>query len=217
MLPVFLLIGIEKIINLALATDPITQAGLTPLAGKVMRLKMREPNIEFDTIFNDDHVRFEPVPKLHSSVFEPKGTDLKNDIVKADCTVTVQNPSDLMRLLGEPEGNLPIEGDYKILMQVKTLVAGFEPDIAGKLQPIIGLSLASQLAGILANLKNVVGNPAKPLFDPLFKTAQNHAEMPSTKERDELKQELLKLRADIEREQARLEAIKKEQANLQGD
>lgn len=210
MLPVFLLIGIQKIINLALATDPITQAGLTPLAGKVMRLKMREPNIEFDTIFNDDHVRFEPVPKLHSSVFEPKGTDLKNDIVKADCTVTVQNPSDLMRLLGEPEGNLPIAGDYKILMQVKTLVAGFEPDIAGKLQPIIGLSLASQLAGILENLKNVVGNPAKPLFD----MAQSQADMPSREERDKLKQELLKLRADIEREQARLKAIKQQQANL---
>lgn len=210
MLPVFLLIGIEKIINLALATDPITQAGLTPLAGKVMRLVIREPNIEFDTIFNDDHIRFEPVPKRHSSVFEPKGTDSKNDIVKADCTVTVQNPSELLRLLGEPEGNLPIAGDYKILMQVKTLVAGFEPDIAGKLQPMIGVSLASQLAGILENLKNVVGNPVKPLFEMV----QSQADMPSTEERDKLKQELLKLRADIEREQLRLEAIKKEQANL---
>lgn len=210
MLPVFLLIGIEKILNLALATDPITQAGLTPLAGKVMRLVIREPNIEFDTIFNDDHIRFEPVPKLHSSVFEPKGTDRQNDIVKADCTVTVQNPSELLRLLGEPEGNLPIAGDYKILMQVKTLVAGFEPDIAGKLQLMIGVSLASQLADILENLKNVVGNPVKPLFD----MAQSQADMPSIKERDKLKQELLKLRADIEREQLRLEAIKKEQANL---
>lgn len=213
MLPIFLLIAIEKIINLALATDPITQAGLSPLTGKVMRLKMREPNIEFDTIFNDDHVRFEPVPKLANSVFEPKGTDLKNDIVKADCTVIVQNPSELLRLLGEPDGNLPIEGDYKVLMQVKTLVAGFEPDIAGKLQPIIGLPLASQLAGVLENLKNLVGNPAKPLFD----MAKSQAEMPSTKERDELKQELLKLRADIEREQARLEAIKQEQVNLKAE
>lgn len=210
MLPVFLLIGIEKIINLVLATDPITQAGLAPLAGKVMRLKMREPNIEFDTIFNDDHVRFEPVPKLINSVFEPKGTDIKNDIAKSDCTVTVQNPSDLLRLLGEPDGNLPIEGDYKVLMQVKTLVAGFEPDIAGKLQPIIGLPLASQLAGVLENLKSLVGNPAKDLFD----RAQNKTEMPNTQERDELKQELLKLRADIEREQARLEAIKQAQATL---
>lgn len=70
MLPVFLLIALEKIVNLALATDPITQAGLQPLSGKVMRLVMREPTIEFDTIFNDDHIRFEPIVK---SVFEPKG------------------------------------------------------------------------------------------------------------------------------------------------
>lgn len=213
MLPVFLLIAIEKIINLALASDPITQAGLTPLSGKVMRLKMREPAIEFDTIFNDDHVRFEPVPKLHSSVFEPKGTDLKNDIVKADCTVTVQNPSELLRLLGEPEGNLPIEGDYKVLMQVKTLVAGFEPDIAGKLQPIIGLPLASQLSGMLENLKSLIGNPAKPFFD----MAQSQTEQPSTQERDKLKQELLKLRSDIERETARLEVLKQAQANLKAE
>lgn len=213
MLPVFLLIGIEKIINLALATDPITQAGLAPLAGKIMRLKMREPNIEFDTIFNEDHIRFEPVPKSQSSIFEPKGTDIQRDIVAADCTVTVQNPSELLRLLDEPEGNLPIEGDYKVLMQVKTLVAGFEPDFAGKLQPIIGLPLASQLAGILENLKSMVGNPAK----DLAKMAQGKADMPSTQERDSLKQELLKLRSDIEREQARLDAIKAEQIYLKNN
>lgn len=205
MLPVFLLIAIEKIVNLALSTDPITQTGLQPLSGKVMRLVMREPHIEFDTIFNDDHIRFEPIVK---SVFESKGTELHN-IAKPDCTVNVTNISQLLSLMGEPEGNLPIEGDYKVLMQVKTLVAGFEPDIAGKLQPIIGLPLASQLSGILENLKTVMGNPAKQMFDTATKP-----DMPNPQERDALKQELLKLRGDIERETARLESIKAEQINL---
>lgn len=204
MFTVLLLAGIEKVINLAISTDPITQAGLQPLSGKAMRLILREPNIEFDTIFNDDHIRFEPIT---ISVFEPKGTDT---VTTPDCTVTVDNPAHLLQLMGEPSGNLPIAGDYKVLMQVKTLIAGFEPDIAGKLQPIIGLPLASQLAGILENLKKTVGNPAKPLFE----MAKSQADNPSPQERDALKQELLKLRADIEREQARLDAIKQQQANL---
>lgn len=123
--------------------------------------------------------------------------------------MNVTNISQLLSLMGEPEGNLPIEGDYKVLMQVKTLVAGFEPDIAGKLQPIIGLPLASQLSGILENLKTVMGNPAKQMFDTATKSA-----MPNTQQQDALKQELLKLRGDIERETARLESIKAEQTNL---
>lgn len=207
MFTVLLLAGIEKVINLAISTDPITQAGLQPLSGKTLRLVMTEPPLEFDTIFNDDHIRFEPVTV---SVFEPKGTDV---IIKPDCTVTARNPAHLLQLMGEPSGNLPIAGDYKVLMQVKTLLAGFEPDIAGKLQPIIGLPLASQLAGILENLKKAVSNPAKPLFE----MAQSQAETPSLQQRDALKQELLKLRADIEREQARLEMIKKEQTSLKMD
>jgi ubiquinone biosynthesis protein UbiJ len=48
---VLLLAGIEKVVNLAIATDSITQAGLQPLSGKVLRLVMAEPAIEFDTIF----------------------------------------------------------------------------------------------------------------------------------------------------------------------
>lgn len=213
MLPVFALIALEKIINTALKTDPITQAGLQPLSGKVMRLIMREPNIEFDTIFNDDHVRFKPVVKLSPSVFEPKGTDLQKlaEIAPPDCTVTVENISQLLQLMGEPDGNLPIAGDYKILMHVKTLLAGFEPDIAGKLQPIIGLPLASQLSGVLDNLKGLIGNPLTNTAKHAFEDLHNS---PSTQERDELKQELLRLRADVEREKAKLAMIKAEQIHL---
>ena len=46
MFTVLLLAGIEKVVNLAIATDPITQAGLQPLSGKVLRLVMAEPAIE---------------------------------------------------------------------------------------------------------------------------------------------------------------------------
>lgn len=210
MLSVLILAGIEKIVNLALATDPITQMGLQSLSGKSMRLMMNEPPLEFDTIFNDKHIRFEPVT---TSVFEPTGTD---NFAKPDCIVTVDNPVHLLHLMGEPSGNLPIEGDYKILMQVKQLIAGFDADIIGKLQPLIGVPLASQLHTWVEGVKQLVATPAKQAFADISEMAnwqvKNHPN--DMAEYDDLKQTLLRLRADIEREQARLEVIKKEQANL---
>ena len=210
MFTVLLLAGIEKVINLVITTDPITQAGLQPLSGKVLRLVMAEPAIEFDTIFNDDHIRFEPVTV---DVFEPKGSAV---VSKPDCIVKVDNPVHLLNLMGDPQGNLPIEGDYKVLMQVKQLVAGFDPDIIGKLQPIIGVPLASQLHQWLDGIKQVVATPAKQVFADIVEIAdwQVKPNGQGYDERDDLKQQLLKLRADIEREQARLDAIKAEQNAL---
>lgn len=210
MFTVLLLAGIEKVINLAIATDPITQAGLQPLSGKVLRLMMAEPAIEFDTIFNDDHIRFEP---MTVDVFEPKGSAV---VSKPDCIVTVDNPAHLLHMMGEPEGNLPIKGDYKVLMQVKQLMAGFDADIIGKLQPIIGVPLASQLHQWLDGIKQVVATPAKQVFADIVEIAdwQVKPNGQGYDERDDLKQQLLKLRADIEREQARLDAIKAEQNAL---
>lgn len=210
MFTVLLLAGIEKVINLVITTDPITQAGLQPLSGKVLRLVMAEPAIEFDTIFNDDHIRFEPVTV---DVFEPKGSAV---VSKPDCIVTVDNPAHLLHMMGEPEGNLPIKGDYKVLMQVKQLMAGFDADIIGKLQPIIGVPLASQLHQWLDGIKQVVATPAKQVFADIVEIAdwQVKPNGQGYDERDDLKQQLLKLRADIEREQARLDAIKAEQNAL---
>ena len=122
----------------------------------------------------------------------------------------------LLNLMGDPQGNLPIEGDYKVLMQVKQLVAGFDPDIIGKLQPLIGLPMASQLSNLLANLKSTIAVPAKEMFADIANIREwktNDASIDANAG-NELKQQLLKLRADIEREQAKLDAIKQEQAAL---
>lgn len=210
MFSVLLLAAIEKVVNLALATDAITQMGLQPLSGKSMRLIIKDPAIEFDTIFNEDHIRFEPVTV---AIFEPKGTDV---VTKPDCIVRVENPAKLIQLMGEPTGNLPIEGDYKVLMQVKQLMAGFDPDLIGKLQPIIGLPLASQLSAIFHHVKTSVAMPAKQMFTEMadITACQSKGDSVYDLERNDLKQELLRLRADIEREQARLVAIKEAQAAL---
>lgn len=227
MLTVLLLAGAEKLINFAIASDEITKAGLAPLAGKVLRLNMGVPDINLDILFTDERLRFEPV--TIDSVFEPSGQmdeRQKASMERArmghsrpDCSITVDNPAQLLNLMRGTEGNLPISGDYKVLMQLKQLVAGFDPDVAGQLEPFIGKPMASQLYLLISQLKGSWRHSAKQAFDDVSDWANDVAGNSLTDpaemtEVNDLKQQLLKLRADVEREEARLAAIKDEQAQL---
>jgi len=228
MLTVLLLAGAEKLINIAIASDEITQAGLAPLAGKVLRLNMIMPEIHLDILFNQERLRFEPVTT--DSVFEKRGQrDDENqqanlDISRIghsspDCTISVDNPAQLLNLMRGAEGNLPIAGDYKVLMQLKQLVAGFDPDVAGQLEPLIGRPMASQLQLLISQLKGSFRHSAKRAFNDMSDWANdvsgNSVPDPTEKaQADDLKQQILQLRADVEREEARLAAIKAEQARL---
>ncbi|HCN18654.1 MULTISPECIES: ubiquinone biosynthesis accessory factor UbiJ [Psychrobacter] len=227
MLTVLLLAGAEKLINFAIASDEITKAGLAPLAGKVLRLNMGAPDINLDILFTDERLRFEPV--TIDSVFEPSGQmdeRQKASMERArmghsrpDCSITVDNPAQLLNLMRGTEGNLPISGDYKVLIQLKQLVAGFDPDVAGQLEPFIGKPMASQLHLLISQLKGSWRHSAKQAFDEVSDWANDVAGNSLTDpaemtEVNDLKQQLLKLRADVEREEARLAAIKDEQAQL---
>lgn len=225
MLTVLLLAGAEKLINFAIASDEITKAGLAPLAGKVLRLNMAVPEIDLDILFTHDRLRFEPVTT--ESVFEPNGQmdeRQKASMERArmghsrpDCVISVDNPAQLLNLMRGAEGNLPIAGDYKVLMQLKQLVAGFDPDVAAQLEPFIGKPMASQLHLLISQLKGSWRHSAKRAFDDVSDWANdvagNRAADPTeVAEVNDLKQQLLKLRSDIEREEARLVAIKNEHA-----
>jgi ubiquinone biosynthesis protein UbiJ len=138
---------------------------------------------------------------------------------RPDCSITVDNPAQLLNLMRGTEGNLPISGDYKVLIQLKQLVAGFDPDVAGQLEPFIGKPMASQLHLLISQLKGSWRHSAKQAFDDVSDWANDVAGNSLTDpaemtEVNDLKQQLLKLRADVEREEARLAAIKDEQAQL---
>ena len=227
MLTVLLLAGAEKLINLAIASDEITKSGLAPLAGKVLRLNIGMPDIHIDVLFTHERLRFEPVTT--DSVFEPSGQTNEREAAsmerarmghsRPDCTITVDNPAELLNMMRGAEGNLPITGDYKVLMQLKQLVAGFDPDVAGQLEPLIGKPMASQLHLLISQLKGSWRNSAKRAFDDVSDWANDVAgntvpDPVATTELNDLKQQLLKLRADVEREEAKLAAIKDEQARF---
>lgn len=227
MLTVLLLAGAEKLINFAIASDEITKSGLAPLAGKVLRLNIAIPEISLDILFTHERLRFEPVTM--DSVFEPSGhmdERQKANMERArighslpDCTITVDNPAQLLNLMRGTEGNLPIAGDYKVLMQLKQLVAGFDPDVAGQLEPFIGRAMASQLHLLISQLKGGWRHNAKRAFDDVSDWANDvagnsPADPVELAEVNNLKQQLLKLRSDVEREEAKLAALKDEQVRF---
>ncbi len=230
MLTVLLLAGAEKLINLAIASDEITKSGLAPLAGKVLRLTIAMPEIRQDILFTHERLRFEPVTT--DSVFEPSGRMNERQQAsmerarighsRPDCTITVDNPAQLLNLMRGTEGNLPIAGDYKVLMQLKQLVAGFDPDVAGQLEPFIGKPMASQLHLLISQLKGSWRHSAKRAFNDVSDWANDVAgnsvpDPVEAAEVNDLKQQLLKLRADVEREEAKLAAIRIEQEKLKGN
>ncbi len=105
-------------------------------------------------------------------------------------------------------------------MNVRVLVAGFDPDIVSQLEPFIGVLMASQLRDLIEQLQHSVTDTAKTKLGNVADWATdvtkyggryNHEEL---EEFQSLNQKLLKLRADVEREEARLQAIKAEQARL---
>lgn len=193
MLSVLLLVACEKIINTAISTDSVTQNGLKRLSGKTLRMVLREPAIQIDVLFNDTHIRFEPVTQ---SIFEPKGG---MTVAEPNCTLTVANISELFAVMATPNIDLPIDGDKDVVYQTQQLIAGFNPDVIGKLQPIIGLPLASQLANIMGGMRQ---NFIKTGQNGVYQDQHTH---------EQLKQQLHNLQLEIAQQQAKLDKIKAEQ------
>lgn len=196
MFGVLLLVACEKIINTAISTDSVTQNGLKPLSGRTLRVVLREPAVQIDVLFNDTHIRFEPVTQ---SIFEPKGG---MTVAEPNCTLTVANISELCTIMATPNMDLPINGDKDVAYQTQQLIAGFDPDVIGKLQPIIGLPLASQLANIIGGIRQ---NFAKPSQNSFYQDQQTY---------EQLKQQLHNLQLEIAQQQEKLDKIKSEQQQL---
>ncbi|ELA08336.1 hypothetical protein MOMA_07231 [Moraxella macacae 0408225] len=159
MLAVLSLVVIEKIINVAIASDPITQLNLQVLTGKTLRIVIGEPRLKIDVLFNEKRIRFEPVLQK-SAIFESKAEGLAHHLPNLpNATIFAKNLADLFTQIRQnslskypkiypDEFDPNEEAETQFLAEVEQLLANFEPDIIAKLQPLIGLPLASQLANL---------------------------------------------------------------------
>lgn len=178
------LVMVEKIINTALKSDPISQYKLAQLSGKTLQIRFLQPEIAFNVLFNEQHIRFEPV---FEAIFEPK-FDEKLASIEPTATIVAHNLPDFFTKLSQNRLSQDAQND-EFLAQITDLIANFDPDIIGRLQPIIGLPLASQLTGWLEMFKK-----QKPMYENIE---------PAERLKD-LQRQLAELQKQIEIEQQKL-------------
>lgn len=183
------LVALEKVINTAIKSDPITKMGLSELSGETLQIALRQPNLSFNVLFNEQHIRFEPV--FTETIFEAKFGEKKFNI-EPTARIVAENVADLLAQLQQnslsKHDDLVDENQSEFLSKIQQLIANFDPDIIGKLQPIIGLPLASQLTG----------------FVELLKTKQK----PIYQKYDQQEQRINELQAQIDALQRQLQAQK---------
>lgn len=146
MLAILALGMMEKTINRIINLDMIMRTQLNQLDGQSLRIKIDAPPISVDVHFDVDKIRLEPSPT--ASPFEPRAEQSK---MLPTTTLHVANVVALLKLLLIDEqniGNIPVQGDYRLLMQLKTIVQQSELDIASALTPYVGATMAYELGKI---------------------------------------------------------------------
>lgn len=131
----------EKTVNKIIDLDDIMRQQLNELQGQSLRLQIDAPPISLDVLFDVDKVRLEPTPK--ASPFA--GAE---SMKLATASLRVGTVVELLKLLLSREeniGNIPVQGDYKLLMQLKHIVQHSEIDFSHALTPYVGVTIAHEL------------------------------------------------------------------------
>ena len=144
--------AVEKLIHHVIDLDAITRIQLNQLHGKMLRVVLDSPQLSVDVFFDDNKVRLEPTATGHSeqpSIFEQRPFDQAQNISPATATLHVKNVVQLLKLLLSDEvGNIPLQGDYHLLQDIKRIMQQAEPDLAAHLSPWIGPALAHEVGKI---------------------------------------------------------------------
>ncbi|MDH2045386.1 hypothetical protein N5J31_00380 [Acinetobacter johnsonii] len=151
--------AVERLIHHVINLDAITRIQLNELQGKMLRVVIASPQLSVDVFFDQAKVRLEPTVTGHSetaSIFEQRPFDQAQSHTPATATLMVANVVELLKLLlADDVGNIPLQGDYHLLQDIKRIMQHAEPDLAAHLSPWIGPSLAHELAKIQLAPKHI--------------------------------------------------------------
>jgi len=145
--------AVERVIHHFIDLDVITRIQFNALAGKMLRVVIASPQLSVDVFFDDGKVRLEPTATGHTeaaSIFEQRPYEANSSqISEATATLQVGNVVELLKLLVSDEvGNIPLQGDYKLLQEIQRIMQQAEPDLASHLSPWVGPALAHELGKI---------------------------------------------------------------------
>ena len=142
--------AIERVIHQMIDLDGITRIQTNALAGKMLRVVIASPQLSVDVCFDEGKVRLEATATGHAeqpSIFEQRPFDAQtSSLVEATATLNVKNMVELFSLLVSDDiGNIPLQGDYKLLQEIQRIMQQAEPDLAAHLSPWIGPTPAHEL------------------------------------------------------------------------
>ena len=206
---------IETLFNQWIDLDAATRQQFDGLSGKLLRVVIDSPQLSVDVLFDQNKVRINPtalgMAEGKPSLFEQRPYDAAFAPEKAHLTLHVVNLVDLARLMNAKAGatgNIPIQGDMGILMQLQRILAQAQPDLASQLSPWIGAIPAKQIGDILALGKKAVLQTSQNMANHAGEAIVEDSQLFAPRwQMDRFKNNLRQLRQDIERAQAMTNAL----------
>jgi ubiquinone biosynthesis protein UbiJ len=200
--------------------DAITRIQLNALAGKMLRVVIASPQLSVDVFFDDGKVRLEPTATGHTeaaSIFEqwPYEAD-SSQSSEATATLQVDNVVDLLKLLLSDEiGNIPLQGDYKLLQEIQRIMQQAEPDLAAHLSPWIGPTLAHEIGKLQLAPKHLKRSLQSGLFFMEDTLKEDSGLFAARWQMDDLQQDTRILNQNIDRVEAKIRQLQIQIENQQ--
>ncbi|AXI03724.1 ubiquinone biosynthesis accessory factor UbiJ [Aquirhabdus parva] len=226
MIATLALAAFERLFNDWIDLDAATRLGFDQLAGtvpstKLLRVVIDAPSLSVDVLFDQGRVHLSPTAlgqpeKPVYSVFEQRPYDKALAPVKATTTLHVPHLIALAKLLGAEAGstgNIPIQGDMSLLQSLQKIMAQAEPDVAGKLAPLIGDMPAQQIGQFLQQGKHAVLQASKTFLANSEEWVKDDSQLfPAKWQNEQFTEGLQDMQSDVERLQARVARLQAQQS-----
>lgn len=205
----------ERSINRIIDLDAIMREQLNQLHGQSLRLMVDAPQISIDVYFDENKLRLEPTPK--ANIFEPRSEQMN---LLPTTTLRVHHLVELFKLLLSREqeiGNIPVQGDYRLLMQLKQIVQHSEIDFASALTPYFGATIAYEL-GKMQHLPKMLWQQAQNQAYVVQDYLKEDSGLFAPRwQMDDLQHDTRQLNQDIDRLEAKIKKLQQQYVLLNHD
>lgn len=205
---------VEKTINRVIDLDAITRVQCNQLQGKLLRVVIDMPQLSLDVHFDDGKIRLEPTATGQSekkSIFEQRPYEQAQYSQVATTTLHTQNLVALFKLLLSDEqnvGNIPVQGDYQLLIKLKQIMQQTELDLASHLTPFMGASVAHELGKLQRIPKKLWQQSQNTAFAIQDYLKEDSGLFAPRWQMEQIAQQTRQLNQEIDRLEAKLQQLK---------
>lgn len=186
----------EQAINRALAMDPASRQRLAGLAGRRLRLRLEDPAVELDVHFGEERV-----------ALRPSDQDV---VAEASVETTLAGLASLAASRGQRSRDVVFRGDIGTIQSVRQLVANLEIDWEEQLSRITGDSLAHTIGEGLRRGHDWAGYAGDRLLTDVGEyVTEERRLLPTEPEVTGFADAVRRLRADVDRLEARLKRLER--------